>query len=213
LTWGPEPLETLELVRALPTRRVFIRGNAERAIIEIAAGIEATDGRERTPRELWLADLHVHEEAFLAGLVEQAIVDVAGSGPVRFCHGSPRSDEECITPETPDERIAALMAGVEERVLVSAHTHLQFDRSVAGVRSINPGSVGMPYCDGPASACWALIGADGVDLRATSYDLEAACVAYRTTADPIREAMVELLLEPIKPHVLIADAEERVFAG
>jgi putative phosphoesterase len=214
LTWGPQPLETLALVDALAVPKVFIRGNAERAVIEVASGIAAAETRERTPRELWLAEMHSSDDvAFLAGFAEQAIVDIEGFAAVRFCHGSPRGDEECITPETPPERIDALMAGVEERVLVSAHTHLQFDREVAGVRSINPGSVGMPYCEGPTAAYWALLAADGVDLRRTPYDLDAASRAYRATTDPLREKMVELLIEPIRPDVVIADAEERVFAG
>ncbi len=81
----------------------------------------------------------------------------AGLGPVRFCHGSPRSDEELVTFATPETRIRALMEGVPERVLVSAYTHIQFDREVAGIRSVNPGSVGMPY-EGclarPTGRCW-----------------------------------------------------------
>ena len=35
---------------------------------------------------------------FLAGFEENVVVEVDGLGPVRFCHGSPRSDEECVTP-------------------------------------------------------------------------------------------------------------------
>ena len=45
----------------------------------------------------------------------------------------------------PQPRMRALLEGVGEKVLVSAHTHIQFDRSGSGIRSVNPGSVGMPY--------------------------------------------------------------------
>ena len=61
---------------------------------------------------------------------ENVVVEVDGLGPVRFCHGSPRSDEECVTPETPEERVREFSAGVDERVIVSAHVHIQFDREV-----------------------------------------------------------------------------------
>src|SRR5215475_3564509 len=84
-------------------------------------------------------------------------LDVEGLGPTRFCHGSPRSDKELVTPGTSDERMSALLEHVGERVVVSAHAHVQFDRRVVGIRSINPGSVGMPY-QGARGAYWALLG-------------------------------------------------------
>ena len=89
----------------------------------------------------------------------------------------------------------ALMDGVEKRVLVSAHTHLQFDREIGGIRSINAGSVGMPYADGPTTAHWALLGPD-VELRRTEYDLDETARRYRATDDPLAEEMVELLFTP-----------------
>jgi putative phosphoesterase len=203
LTWGPLPHETALLLQELPAPALLIRGNAERALFEQQSG---------TPRERWLLDAHTDEDmAFLRGAVEGATVEIAGLGPVRFCHGSPRSDEELITPETPEERLAAAVAGYDERVVVSAHTHLQFDRRAAGIRSVNPGSVGMPYMGEPG-AYWAVLGPD-VELRRTEYDLERAASAYRQTNDPLAEQMVEILLSPPTPEEVIAHAEEHEFSG
>jgi hypothetical protein len=84
------------------------------------------------------------EGVFLATFVQGAVVEIDGLGPTRFCHGSPRSDEELITFATPEARIRAALAGVDERVLVTAHTHIQFDRTVAGVRSVTPAASGCP---------------------------------------------------------------------
>jgi hypothetical protein len=132
--------------------------------------------------------------AFLAGFAEHVVVDVAGLGSVRLCHGSPRSDEELVTPATPEARVRAFMEGVPERVLVTAHTHLQFVRTIAGIRSLNAGSVGMPYAE-RTGAYWALLGPD-VDLRCTDYDLDEAARRYRATDDPLREEMVSIALLP-----------------
>jgi hypothetical protein len=66
----------------------------------------------------------------LARFLKAAALEVAGLGSVRFCNGSPRSDEELITSATPEPRMRALLEGVSERVLVSAQTHIQFDRRV-----------------------------------------------------------------------------------
>ena len=62
------------------------------------------------------------------------------------------------------------MAGVPERVVVTAHVHVSYDRQVADVRLVGPGSVGRPY-EGERGARWALLGPD-VELRRTEYDHE-----------------------------------------
>lgn len=49
------------------------------------------------------------------------------------------------------------------------HTHLQFDRSLAGVRVVNPGSVGAPTVR-PA-AWWAVLGPE-VELKVTECDTD-----------------------------------------
>jgi hypothetical protein len=103
------------------------------------------------------------------------------------------------------------MAGRDERVVVTAHVHLQYDRTVDGLRFVGPGSVGLPYGEGGV-ACWALLGPE-VDLRRTSYDVEAAIALMRATDDPRVDAVVELMVSPPPRDEVIADAEERVFAG
>jgi predicted phosphodiesterase len=208
LTWGPLPAETLGLVRPYADRAIFIRGNAERMLLELAAGEAEPAG----DRDRWMPKRHdAAALEVIGGFVEWAVVDVEGLGLVRFCHGSPRSDEELVTPATPEVRMRALLEGVDEQVLVTAHTHLQFDRRVAGVRSVNAGSVGMPY-QGEPGAFWALLGPD-VDLRRTPYDVDAAVERYRASGDPAVEQMVEILLEPPTPAEMIEHAERLEFSG
>jgi predicted phosphodiesterase len=212
LTWGPHPAETCGLVAPLRASAIFVRGNAERALAE--ASMQSREGRADalTARERWMLDRHSTEMLeFVTSFAESAVVRVDGLGPIRFCHGSPRSDEELVTFATPEVRMRALMEGVPERVLVSAHTHIQFDREVAGIRSINPGSVGMPYEGRSGAAYWAMLGPD-VDLRRTEYDVEEAVEAYRATEDPLAEQMVEILLAPPTPEEVVEDAEGREFA-
>jgi putative phosphoesterase len=204
LTWGPLPEETLRLVDALSIPALFVRGNAERALLE--------PDEEPTERADWLREHHSPAAlAFLATFAEQLSIEIEGLGRVRFCHGSPRSDEELVTPETAAERIRAAVAGVEERTIVSAHTHLQFDRRVAGVRTINPGSVGMPY-EGRPGAFWALLGLD-VELRRTDYDVAAAVNRYRESGDPLADRMIAILEQPPTREEVTAHAEQLEFSG
>jgi putative phosphoesterase len=212
LTWGSLPEETWALVQPLQ-RAIFVRGNAERALAEAEERIRDGSVEQLTPRERWMVERHSRPtRAKLAGFLESAVVEIAGLGNVRFCHGSPRSDEELVTFATPEPRMRALLEGVSESVLVTAHTHIQFDRTVAGIRSINPGSVGMPYEGRAGSAFWALLGAD-VDLRETGYDVDEAVQRYRATDDPLAEQMVEILVEPPTREEAVEDAEKREFAG
>jgi diadenosine tetraphosphatase ApaH/serine/threonine PP2A family protein phosphatase len=150
--------------------------------------------------------------AFVAAVPFSVVVEITGLGPVRFCHGSPRSDTELVTPATPAERFAQLCAGIDEQILVTGHTHLQFDRRVAGRRSVNPGSVGLPYHEGePGTAYWALLGPD-VELRQSRYDVTEAIAAGTRLGDPAAETIAGLLMSPPSPAEIMAEAERLVFS-
>ena len=182
---GPMPREALERLLALGERVRFVRGNGDR---EIAADPHAAGAGLWGQRTRWsAAQLERGERAWLAALPDTQSLDVDGLGPVLFCHGSPRSDEEILTRISSEERVASAVAGVFEGVVVCGHTHVQFDRQVAGKRLVNAGSVGMPY-EAEPGAYWALVGPD-VDLRRTEYDLEGAAAAIRATGFPGAEEL------------------------
>ncbi|HWH05560.1 MAG TPA: metallophosphoesterase family protein, partial [Gaiellaceae bacterium] len=122
---------------------------------------------------------------------------------VRYCHGSPRDEDEILTRVSPDERFEAALAGVEEPLVVGGHTHVQFEREVAGRRFVNAGSVGMPY-EGRPGAFWALLDGLDVDLRHTPYAVGAAASAIRTTGYPGADEHARLLLEPEDPDAVSA---------
>ena len=124
-------------------------------------------------------------------------------GGVRYCHGSPRRDDEILTKVSPDARFRAALEGVEERVVVGGHTHVQFERVVDGIRFANAGSVGLPY-EGRPGAFWALLDGETVELRRTPYAVDAAVAAMRATAYEGVEELVALLLEPEDPDQVSA---------
>jgi putative phosphoesterase len=202
LTWGPLPNETLEVVRGIRTPVRFVRGNADRSV-----------GVHLDVRGTWIAAQHDEDaRAFVNGFDESVSADVDGLGPTRFVHGSPRSDEECVTPLTPPERVQEFMADVPERVVVTAHVHVSYDRHVGDVRLVGPGSVGRPYEGEAGAARWALLG-PGVELRRTPYDHERAAALYRASGIPQLEQDLELLLTPPTRDEAIEHAESLVFSG
>jgi predicted phosphodiesterase len=180
-----------------------VRGNADRAVLENVS---------ETEREQWMQAHHTDAmRDFLSTFEEQLVVEIEGVGPVRFCHGSPRTDEECVTPETPEERVREFSAGVDERVIVTGHVHIRFDREVGGIRSVNSGSVGLPY-EGKPGAFWAMFGPD-VEMRRTEYDLDETIDRYRASGQPNVEQIVEMMVEPPERREVIDHAEKVVFAG
>ena len=146
-------------------------------------------------------------------------LEVDGLGDVLFCHGSPRSDEELVTVETPESRLADAVAGTTAAVIVTAHTHVRYERHVLGRTFFNPGSVGMPY-EGAPGAYWALLGSAGtgtgstpIEHRRTAYDLDETERRYRESGDPLTAEMIEILRQPPTPAEVIAHAESLAFSG
>jgi putative phosphoesterase len=206
LTWGALPRETVALLEPWRDRTQFVRGNSERELLE----------RKLSESEVARWEYQQHDDMELRDYVRRtrfhAVVEVDGLGATRFCHGSPRSDEECVTVATPAERVEEFLAGVQEGCIVTAHTHMQYDRRVRETRLLNPGSVGLPYEPDSGNAYWALLG-PGVELRRTPYDLDAAIARMRAAGMPKFEQIEKLMRTP-PPHAeVIEHAERIVFSG
>jgi predicted phosphodiesterase len=177
---GPMPVETIEALADYRGPARFVRGNADRQMVESFDGMP----RAGNASDSWLASMLTRAHRDFLGSFEPSVeVVVDGTGTVICCHAGLESDEvPIITPATPDEVIADAVAGAHGNLVVAGHTHMQFDRRVPGGRMVNAGSVGKPYADQPG-AYWALIGPD-VEHRRTVYDFAAAAEAVRRTAIP-----------------------------
>ena len=176
---GAFPAETVERLRELGPRVRWLRGNAERELVELPPPREA--GPPPGELERLRAALTDEQVEFLYGLPERVELELDGLGRVLFCHAVPQNDLDIVTPLTPEARLARIVEGVGADVVVAGHTHIQDDRRVGGVRWVNAGSVGMPYEDAPG-AYWALLGPD-VELRRTEYAAEAPLASRREAAE------------------------------
>jgi putative phosphoesterase len=171
---GPFPRECLERLLALDA--LFVRGNGD-----------------REPGDWVVERLDPLTLEFLRELPVAVPLD-----GVLYCHGSPRSDEEILTRISPEERVRAALVGVEERLVVGGHTHVQYDRVVDGIRLVNAGSVGRAY-EGRPGAFWALLEDEEVDLRHTPYAVEAAAAAVRASGYPQSDEVASTLVDPEDP--------------
>ena len=140
---GPQPAETAELVRSVDAS--FVRGNCDR---------EPDD---------WTRS-KLDEETLAWARDWPLTVELDG---VLYCHASPQDDlRPMLTDASPPERFDAALEGVDARLVVAGHTHMQFRRG----RWVNAGAVGWPYEDDVA-AFWALV-SDDAEFRRTPYDVE-----------------------------------------
>jgi putative phosphoesterase len=152
---GEQPSETLARLRGLGDRVRWVRGNADRELYPGEGGLVPEPLVEETRSRL-----SEEEIAFLHELPETQRI-----GDVLYCHASPRDDMDIFTERTPEERLAPLFEGLDVTTVVCGHTHTQYERTVAGVRVVNAGSVGMPYEEEPG-AYWLL----DLEHRRTAYD-------------------------------------------
>jgi putative phosphoesterase len=155
VTGGAHPSETLERLRGLGDRVVWIRGNVDRELKQGEPGLAPAELLDATR-----AALTDEQIEFLYAQPLTAQID-----RVLFCHATPRNDLDIFTERTPEDRLVEIFAGVDADIVVCGHTHMQFERSIAGRRVINSGSVGMP-CENEPGAYWTL----DLEHRRTDYD-------------------------------------------
>lgn len=158
---GPQPAETAELVQSVDAS--FVRGNCD-----------------REPDDWTRSKLDDETIAWSQGW--PLTVDLDG---VLYCHASPQDDmRPILTDASPLERFEEALAGIDARLVVAGHTHMQFKRG----RWANAGSVGWPAEDDVA-AFWALV-ADDVEFRRTRFDVERAANEILASGWPEAESFV-----------------------
>jgi putative phosphoesterase len=189
----PQPREVIELVRSLPNAHA-IRGNADRLRDREFAGEEGLG---------WLFEqLPEDQVEWLVSLPFSVVLD-----DTLYVHATPIDDTTVVTELTTDEKLAGLLADIEQPRVVAGHTHMQLERRVGEKLFVNAGSVGWPY-EGTPGAYWALLD-EGVELRRTDYDRKRAAALVRASGHPRAE---EIAAENILVSAPRSEALE-VFGG
>ncbi|HEV7516688.1 MAG TPA: metallophosphoesterase family protein [Thermoanaerobaculia bacterium] len=180
---GPMPRETLARLLDLEIPAQFIQGNGEVAVLAQMAGTDLVTLPEQAREAIrWTAEqLDPDDKRWLASWPKTLRLEIPGLGEVLFCHATPRNENECFTRLTPEDRLLPVFLGLDVPLVICGHTHMQFDRTVGGIRVVNAGSVGMPF--GEPGADWLLLGPD-IQLRHTSYDFKRAAERIRGTEYP-----------------------------
>ena len=205
---GPDPVATAELLAATPGL-IATRGNTERYVLT----------RDRPPphphhvrADPSLLDRLVEVEAsfswtrgalsacgwldWLGALPLEVRLDLDDRTRVLGVHASPgRDDGEGITPDRPEEALAAALAGADADIVVAGHTHRATDRKVGGIRAVNPGSVSNPVTD-ELRAGYVIVHSDPsghrVEHRRVDYELGAFLDRLRESGHPGHEHLAAM---------------------
>jgi putative phosphoesterase len=141
----PFPNECIELIRKKAS--ASIAGNYDLKVI----GFERKKGEWKKSKKQAKFDafewnnrhLNPQSQKYLR-LLPQNIRHKIGKFEILLTHGSPRSIDEPILPETPQSRLVELGKTAEADIIVMGHTHRFMNRKVGNQQFINPGSVGLP---------------------------------------------------------------------
>lgn len=144
---GPRPVESLARLRHLALPAYYLRGNGDRETLAAAAGRETPVLPESAKAILRdnARRLSPDDRAWIASWPEIVRLTLDGIGEVLFCHATPASDHETLPNDCSDADLARAFAAAAAPLVVCGHTHIQYDRSLPGVRVVNAGSVGMPF--------------------------------------------------------------------
>jgi predicted phosphodiesterase len=143
---GAQPAEVVDRLRALGCRCVF--GNSDEFLLTLdvdATGEELDEeARERVLRrgEWSRGQLGRERLEFIRSFEPVVALDVDGARLV-CCHATPQSNTEVVLPETPPDRVAALVG--DAAAVVGGHVHLQWLRRLGARFWACAGSVGLAY--------------------------------------------------------------------
>src|SRR5262245_62375421 len=108
LAAGPQPVPTLDALRALGERAVWVRGNADREMVELTRGKEPSIPDPIAP---WAAaQLREDQVALLDSLPLSVTLDLGALGHTLFCHATPGDDEEVVLVDSRPQRWADMFA-------------------------------------------------------------------------------------------------------
>ena len=162
---GPESRAVLE--RLLPYGYPAISGNHDTWLASLTKGKGRPpewDTSWWTPVRLAMEELTPEWVAWLEALPSTMGLELPGASPVRIVHGSPRHSREGMGRMSPDDVMAEALAGVEEPLVIGAHIHYPFERTVGGRKVVVIGAVGCPF-NGDINAQYGLFHWEGESWR------------------------------------------------
>jgi predicted phosphodiesterase len=141
---GDQPRQVLDRLAELAWP--VILGNADDFLLEVREDSPEPVTEAQLERRRWtLSQLEPRHLEQMRSFVPTLDIELDGGLTLRAFHGSPRSYDDVLLPETPDAQAEQRWGGSGVDLLAGGHTHLQWTRTIDGALYVNPGSVGFAY--------------------------------------------------------------------
>ena len=143
---GAQPAECLDLVQSAASALVL--GNSDAFLLSVGAAANSAEPvteRHLETREWTLQQLRDSHLDFMRSFQPTVMVELGDGKILRGFHGSPRSFDEVLLPETPDADFAAALGPPDAALFAGAHVHFQWLRRYGPALFLNPGSAGLAY--------------------------------------------------------------------
>jgi predicted phosphodiesterase len=113
-------------------------------------------------------------------------------GPMALVHASPESPWRAPAPEASDAELESVYGPLGQPIVIYAHIHRSYIRSVSGLTVANTGSVSLSY-DGDRRAAYLLLDNSKPAIRRVEYDIERELKALSGCGLPHAERIARIL--------------------
>ncbi|MCX5681732.1 MAG: metallophosphoesterase family protein [Candidatus Omnitrophica bacterium] len=170
--YSPFPNECLARMQRAKVKGIL--GNYDKKVLDFPKMKKSWQGQKHPAKYFsfqWASrNLSRSNNLYLRKLPEK--LEMARKG-VRFLlvHGSPLSIDEALGTGTPKQRFLELAKAVDADVVLCGHSHGFFNKKVAGIRFVNPGSVGRSF-DGEPMASYVMLEINDGVLHVKNYRID-----------------------------------------
>lgn len=199
---GAQPAQTVACLRTLNCPIVL--GNADAWLLtgQNISPEEKVSEQQLAVRDWSLGQLSHDDMAFIQQF-SPTIELWPGANQKLLCfHGSPRSFNDIILPDTPDEAVRQFLDGWDATLWTGGHTHTQQLRRVDSGWYFNPGSISLAYNWKHSGekirvdpwADYAIVSATGdnfgITFRHVPFDVDKLAQVIRASGRPYAEEAV-----------------------
>lgn len=207
---GPEPVNAIKLIKTLyeDGKLELIQGNTDEMIsyyndeikekLKYAApimGHALANDTEIIPNDL---------KEFLRHLPQKKELEIEGV-KILLVHGSPRKNDENISPDLPLEKVEEMLKGVTAGLIFCGHTHIPCGYQTTKKQTVvNVGSAGRPFTQNP-QACYAIAyinnGSFEISHKLLDYDREKAAEILSQRPFEGADKLAKILIKPEFRHI------------
>lgn len=207
---GPEPIQAIELIKKLydAGELELIQGNTDEMIANFSPELneKVTSAYPIMGKALEndVKIIPANLKKFLKKLPKQKELTIEGV-KILLVHGSPRRNDENISPDLPIEKVEEMLVGIDANIIFCGHTHIPCGYQTSTKQTVvNDGSVGRPFTPNP-HACYVIAdfndGAFEISHRFVNYDNQKASEILASRSFEGADKLSKILIKPEFRHI------------